>query len=234
MPTGECVLQYSDFERQWAPMVDTLCREIYRENRDRIAVKKEKVAVRNMRKIFEAVLSLSREKGFNKMTLRDLSRRSGLSMGALYSYFSGKEELRSIVQKQGIIYARKIMNDQMEKARGPTEKLSMAIRTHLYLSELLRAWFYFSYMEAGSLPEDEKREAMQAELATESIFRETLDEGMRKGEFGDIHVDLVAAAIKAMLQDWYLKRWKYKRKNVSVQNYADFTVNFVLAAISPR
>jgi len=234
MPTGQGVLQFRDFERQWAPMMETLCREIYRENRDRIAVKKEKVAVRNMKKIFEAALSLSREKGFDKMTLRDLSRHSGLSMGALYSYFSGKEELRSIIQKQGVIYARRIIGEQVEKAQGPTERLGAAIRTHLYLSELLRAWFYFSYMEAGSLPEDEKKEAMRAELATEAIFRGILEEGVRGGDFGDIDVGLVAAAIKAILQDWYIKRWKYKQKDVSVQEYADFTVDFVLSAISSR
>lgn len=35
---------------------------------------------------------------------------------------------------------------------------------------------------------------------------------------------LVASVIKAMLQDWYLKRWKYKNRKVLVDEYADFVI----------
>jgi hypothetical protein len=33
--------------------------------------------------------------------------------------------------------------------------------------------------------------------------------------------------IKAMLQDWYLKRRKYAARKVSVEHYAAFLVDFV-------
>ena len=45
-------------------------------------------------------------------------------------------------------------------------------------------------------------------------------------------MDLVAALIKAVLQDWYLKRWKYERKGVSVEAYARFVVEFVLSRLT--
>ncbi|OQC20886.1 MAG: hypothetical protein BWX71_02522 [Deltaproteobacteria bacterium ADurb.Bin072] len=38
-----------------------------------------------------------------------------------------------------------------------------------------------------------------------------------------------------MLQDWYLKRWKYARRKTSVEKYADFLVELVeLYLLSPH
>jgi len=88
------MLDFEDFQKRWVPSVERICRDIYSENRERIAVKKEDVVVKNMMRILDAVFALSREKGFHAMTLRDLSRKSGLSMGALYSYLSSGSALR--------------------------------------------------------------------------------------------------------------------------------------------
>ena len=41
--------------------------------------------------------------------------------------------------------------------------------------------------------------------------------------------NLTASIIKAMLQDWYLKRWKYAKRRVSVEKYARFVLAFVEA-----
>jgi len=35
--------------------------------------------------------------------------------------------------------------------------------------------------------------------------------------------------IKAMLQDWYLKRGKYAGKNISVDQYAEYLIAFIEA-----
>jgi hypothetical protein len=38
--------------------------------------------------------------------------------------------------------------------------------------------------------------------------------------------------IKAMLQDWYVKRWKYARRQISVDNYAEFVIGFIESALN--
>ena len=42
---------------------------------------------------------------------------------------------------------------------------------------------------------------------------------------------LSAALIKAMLQDWYLKRWKYERRRVTVEQYAASLMDIILSYI---
>ncbi len=54
-----------------------------------------------------------------------------------------------------------------------------------------------------------------------------MKEGQEAGAFRHLNAELLAAVIKAMLQDWYLKRRKYRGRKVSVENYASFVVDLV-------
>jgi len=219
------------FRKRWAPDLERICREIVSENRGTIAVKKDRLAVKNLMRILKSVFAISREKGFHAMTLRDLSRHSGLSMGALYTYFSSKEELRRIVQRKGARYARRILLEKIEPYDSPEERLTAAIRAHLYLSETLRSWFSFGYMGAEDLLARERRRSLEDEESTERIFRDILEQGEGAGAFRCGDLDLTAAVLKAMLQDWCVKRWKYKRKGTSVEAYAGFVADFVLRSV---
>ncbi len=228
------MLPFQEFKKRVAPTPENICRDLIRENKGKISVKKEEVAVKNMMRILEAVFALNRENGFETMSLRDLSRKSGLSMGALYSCFPGKEELRSMILRQGVAYTREVILEQTGACPNPVKRLEVAIETHLYLTEVLRPWFYFAYMEASSLSSREKRRAMEDELTTERIFLDILNEGVESGDLHCRDVELVAALIKAVLQDWYLKRWKYKRRGITVEDYARFVVDFVLSRLTGK
>ena len=132
------MLPFQEFKKRVAPTLENICRDLIRENKGKISVKKEEVAVRNMMRILEAVFALNREMGFETMSLRDLSRKSGLSMGALYSYFPGKEQLRSMILQRGVAYTREVIQGQAEACSGPVERLEVAMETHLFLTEVLR------------------------------------------------------------------------------------------------
>jgi AcrR family transcriptional regulator len=187
--------------------------------------------VKNLERIFDATLAISHHKGFHAMTLRDLSRETGLSMGALYSYFSSKDELLDMIENQGRRIIKRVLEEQIRKAKGAAEKLSIALYTHLYLSEAYSRWFYFSYMETKNLRKEQQKKAIENELFTEKIFMDILDEGCREGVFTIADPPLTAAAIKALLQDWYLKRWKYSRRKITVEQYAQFILDLIEAFI---
>lgn len=220
-------MTFEDFRQRIVVSMEDICRDIFLENRPSIKIKKEKVVVKNLVTIFEATLKLSNEKGFHAMSLRDLCRETGLSMGGLYSYFSGKEELLEIIQDQGRRMVVKILTESIEGEQEAVKRLEAAIRAHLYLSEVMQAWFFFAYMETRYFRKEEHKKAIAGELYTEEIFVKILDDGKRRGCFHFDNSNLTAAVIKAILQDWYLKRWKYSRRGVSVEDYAVFVIDFV-------
>ncbi len=224
-------MTFKEFKKSAGISMTDICRIIFLENRKSLKIKKEKTAVKNLENILKITLKLSNAVGFHTMSLRDLSKETGLSMGALYSYFSNKDELLEMIQNHGLTYSARILQNQISQCHGPREKLTTAIQTHLYLSEEMQEWFYFSYMETKNLNKDEKKKAIASELGTEQIFIDILEEGKGEKIFSLDNPVLTAAVIKAMLQDWYLKRWKYSRRKVSVDEYAAFIIKMVEAYV---
>ena len=227
-------MKYSSFKKRIADCAKDFCDEEFLENRKNIRIKKEAVVAKNLEKIFDATLKISNSKGFQAMTMRDLSAEAGLSMGALYSYFSCKEDLLKMLQSQKRCVTKKILKEHISKEDTIEERLRTAIRTHLYLSEAMQPWFYFSYMETKNISGQEQAKAIESELYTEKIFETLLKDGEKSGIFLKRDHQLTASIIKAMLQDWYLKRWKYARRNISVESYANYLIsiieNFCLSA----
>ena len=224
-------MNYAEFQKQVSLSKQDICREVFAENRKTIRVKKEGTVVKNLERIFNATLKISNKKGFQAMSMRDLSREANLSMGALYSYFSSKEELLEMLQHQRRTITKRILAEHIEAQPHPIAKLNVAIQSHLYLSEVMQPWFYFAYMETKNLSKKQQQEAIASELYTENIFADILDEGQALGIFLIQDRQLTAGLIKSVLQDWYLKRWKYARRKISVDQYAQFVLEFVQAFI---
>ncbi|HMA66865.1 MAG TPA: TetR/AcrR family transcriptional regulator [Desulfosalsimonadaceae bacterium] len=226
--------RFDEFRQMALVSMEEICRETFRENQASIKTKKETVAVRNLTNIFNTTLQLSNEKGFHTMSLRDLSQASGLSMGALYSYFTSKEELLEMIQNQGRRLTQRVLRQQIEPVEAVDKKLQTAIRTHLYLTEVMHPWFYFSFMETKNLDKTQQKKSIEGELASEQIYSEILQEGLEKAVFSVEKPVLTATVIKAMMQDWYLKRWKYSRRSISVDEYADFVISVVESIVMPN
>jgi len=231
-------MNFADFKKRVNLSNTDICREIFAGHRDAIRVKKEKTVVRNLERIFDATLKISNRKGFQAMSMRDLSKETELSMGALYAYFSSKEELLEMLQMQRRSITWRILSEHLEAIRLPADRLRAAIRIHLYLSEAMQPWFYFAYMETKHLSKKDQEDAKASELATEKIFIDILEDGVSQGVFRETDTTLVAGAIKALLQDWYLKRWKYSKRKISVDSYAAFVIDttetYVNAATRPH
>ena len=95
----------------------------------------------------------------------------------------------------------------------------------------MQPWFYFSYMEAKNLSKKEQALAVDSELYTEKVIADILVQGKTDGIFNLDDCQLTASVVKAMLQDWYLKRSKYVRRSISVDRYAQFVLEFIEAFV---
>jgi AcrR family transcriptional regulator len=213
-------LSFEKFSREFDITVEDICREYYLKNRETINIKKEAVAIKNLVTILNTTLKLSNDKGFQAMTLRDLSRESGLSMGALYTYFTSKDELFRIIHNHGMNMITMALVNRIREETDPSVKLRKAISIHLYLSEIMHQWFYFLYMETRNLQKEERKLSIESEIFTEQIFIDILKQGVKNGIYSIENITLTSAIIKALLQDWYLKRWKYSKRKTSIDQYA--------------
>jgi AcrR family transcriptional regulator len=204
-----------------APTPDELCRSILWRHRDTIGVRKSSVAVPKLRRILEAALTLSNRHGFHAMSLRDLSRETGLSPGGLYAYFDSKTTLlKMILAEVTDVVQRVLTNPPQAVTQDPVDHLAWMIDAHLRLTEALLPWFTFAFMEAKTFPPAERRMAVDSEELTEDLYRAVIRRGIDDGVFRADALPLMPTLIKPLLQDWYVKRPKYRRRGVTLEAYS--------------
>lgn len=226
-------MTYAEFYKAVTLSRRDIFKETIAENRETMRVKKEKTVAKNLEKIFGAVLKISNRKGFKAMSMRDLSRESGLSMGALYTYFSSKDELLEMLQNQRRSISERILRERVAQETTPQAKLKAAIFTHLYLSEAMQPWYFFSFMEAKNLNKLERDKAVKSDLNLERVFENIILQGQEEGVFRQRDGRLTASIIQGMLQDWYLKHSKYVKRNITVDQYAETVNEFLRTFLSP-
>ena len=213
--------------------IEGLCGRILERHRDAIRVQKSHIAIANLARIIDATLKLSNKQGFQATTLRDLAKATGLSMGGLYSYFSGKPMLLSMILREVASTVAGVLTEPpSEIAADAQARLRWIIESHIRLTEAMQPWFVFAYMEAKAFPPAERRIAIDSEALTESIIAGVLEQGVASGIFALSDVGLTASLIKPLLQDWYVKRAKYRKRGVSINSYIAGVIGFVTAAIS--
>jgi DNA-binding transcriptional regulator YbjK len=116
-------MTYAEFCQQVNISKMEIYQESFAENPETKRIKKEKTAVKNLDTIFGAVLKISNKKGFKSMSMRDLSQECRLSMGALYNYFSSKDELLEMLQHQRRSITGKILKERIASESTAPAKL---------------------------------------------------------------------------------------------------------------
>lgn len=212
--------------------MEGLCARLLERHRDTVRIKKPHVAVANLARIVEATLTEANRKGFHSMSLRDLTEASGLSMGALYAYFDSKETLLMMILGTVAAAIEEVLGTPPPDLESdPRARLRWLLETHVYLTEAMQPWFTFAYMEAKAFPQAGREAAQRGELATEALIADALADGVARGVFRVADVTMTAALVKPLLQDWYVKRGKYRKRGVTPERYAASVIGFVEAAI---
>ncbi|WP_224366248.1 TetR/AcrR family transcriptional regulator [Hyalangium versicolor] len=216
------------FSRANGLSLNEICERLYQRHRDRMEVKKARTAVANLARVLTATLRITERQSFHEMSMRDLSRASGLSMGVLYSSIRDKDTLlEMMLDVVSDAVDRVLVNVPTEVRTNPRAHLRWIIDRHIQLTEAMPAWFRFAYLEAKAFGPSARKRARQEELATERLVREALESGVRQGVFRLKDLEMTAALIKPLLQEWYLKRWKYRQRGVSPEAYADAVMNLL-------
>lgn len=217
---------YGDFS------VEALCTRILKRHRDKISIQKQHVAVANLVKIVEATLTLSNRQGFHATSMRDLANATGLSMGGLYSYFDSKDTLLMMILGEVATTVTEVLGKPPAMLEGdPVEHLRWLVEMHVCLTEAMAPWFVFAYMEAKSFPASGRKLAVESEAETESMFASVLKQGLYLDVFDIDDIAFTAALIKPLLQDWYVKRSKWRKRGIGPHDYAKRVFTFIADAI---
>ena len=210
------------------------CARIVERHRHRFKVRKQQLVVANLSRIVSAFLKLSNRKGFHATSLRELAEASGLSMGGLYTYFDSKETLLVMVLDEVTCSVKEMLKSVPPAVNSdPETHLLWIIDAHIRLTEAMQPWFVFAFMEAKAFPVNLRRAAVDSELMTEKALVDVIEKGIAKGAFSADSPPLFASLVKPLLQDWYVKRSKYRKRNVDIDSYIGAVQSMVGKTLIP-
>ena len=196
-------------------------------NSERVGVKRRDAALENLEKIFVATFRLANTVGFRAMTLRDLCRETGLSMGGLYGYIENKDQLADMISDT-VRYVTEILPGWFKHIPDPLDELECILRAHIFLSEIFQPWAYFVFLESRSLADGARGVAKDSELSIQSYLASLIQSS---GHFNPEEAMLLSAHCMSMVQDWHLKRWKFGSGNIEVDAFANSVVRFIRSYI---
>lgn len=86
---------------------------------------------RNFRRLLAGAAKVFYEKGYERATLRDIARETGMSLAGIYYYTSGKEEILFHIQKRCFLEVQESLRTRLSRATSPEEKLRALVENHL-------------------------------------------------------------------------------------------------------
>jgi AcrR family transcriptional regulator len=221
-PATTRVLASSDFaafRRDFPYRGRALFEVLFARHGGQIRTKKAKFAVSNLEKIFSATFKLSNQIGFQAMSLRQLSAETGISMGGLYSCLASKEDI-AIMVKELVQAVSQELIDTSARIEAPRDALEATLRYHVFATHLLQPWFSFLYFETRSLPRPQQEASKNIELRIAAHLADLIARGQRQGAFREVLTPFTVDALVSLIQEGYLKPWKYRSRSIDADRYA--------------
>ncbi|MEX2129863.1 MAG: hypothetical protein WD772_00125, partial [Pseudohongiellaceae bacterium] len=131
-------------------------------------------------------------------------------------------DLASAIEEVLRHHVDKVIGSLSELNLHPVQQLKAIVYGDLYMNDILSPWYYFCFMEAKGLPREQQERAMQLELKFEQMLIDVFMRGTKLGLFDCQEPELLASHVTGMVQQWYVKRWKFKRKQTDIETYAGF------------
>ena len=224
-------ISMESFNEAWVLEGETFWRSVFEMHKHKMEIKNPKIAIGNLEKIFSATFILANAKGFQAMSLRDLSRETGISMGGLYAYIGSKNDLASLIEGVLRNTIEQIVGGLNAHGLEPVQCIRAIVYGEIFAMEKMSPWYYFCFMELKGLPREQQKQTLELELRFEGILIDAILEGVASGQFVCDQPKLLASQVTAQLQQWHLKQWKFKLRDIGKQEYARFVFETLLKCL---
>jgi AcrR family transcriptional regulator len=188
--------------------------------------RREQTKLANRLAIMEAAREVFAELGFEAATVRDIIRRTNLSVGAFYNYYRSKDEVFAALADDGARRFRPILHALAAQATDFESYLRAAVRA------------YFDFLKAEqevwrlSQPAGESIGHVRNTPEIIAVFEEVRSvfaDAMERGLAPKIDLDYLAASCIAVARE--IGDRMMERRPVEVEPAVDFVVRLILGGV---
>jgi AcrR family transcriptional regulator len=190
--------------------------------------KREQTKQQNRRAILDAARQVFGEMGYDVATVRDIIRRTNLSVGAFYNYYRSKEEVYEALSDDGARRFRPILQAQYEQADDFKS----------YIRGAITAYFNFIVVEDEAWRDTPSLSERHPHVHTETpemkaVFdqvRASVSGFLERGSGPKVDSEYLAAACIAMARE--VGDRMMSRRPVDVEAAVEFVVQMILGGLA--
>ena len=187
------------------------------------AGKRELTKAANRTAILEAAREVFGEMGFEAATVRDIIRRTGLSVGAFYNYYRSKEEVFDALADDGARRFRPILQAQSAQATDFESYLRAAVTAYFdFIAAEQDSWG----QSADTVPHARNTPEMLAVFEeVRAAFAATMDRNLA----AEVDLDYLAGSAIAVARE--VGERMMARRPVDVASAAEFVVRLIMGGV---
>jgi AcrR family transcriptional regulator len=185
------------------------------------------------RQLLDAAVTVMSKTGFHQMAMQDLAAEANVSVGLIYKYFSGKEDLLHAT----IVRILDAFSDQLAPVMAAAgddivEQLTAGIRRYIQIVDENSDAVVLTYRESRTLAPAGRAQIKELEIATAAPVRTAIEKGIAERIFTDVDVDLMVVDIMLLGHGWALKQWHFGPL-YSLEAYIGLQTRYVLNSLLP-
>jgi len=193
------------------------------------AGKREQTKAANRAAILEAARAVFNDMGYDAATVRDIIRRTGLSVGAFYNYYRSKEEVYEALADDGARRFRPILREQYSQAADFETYIRGAITAYMrFLVDEEEAWEQSSPDGVRNHPH--LRMETPEMLAVYGEVKGAVADVIERGLAPRVDADYLAAACIAVARE--VGERMLERRPIRIDVAADFAVSLILGGMA--
>jgi AcrR family transcriptional regulator len=186
------------------------------------------------RQILDAAVTVMSRNGFHQMSMQNLAAEANVSVGLIYKYFGGKEDLLLAT----ILRIQDAFRDQLapvmhDAGDDIVDQLAAGIKRYIEIVDENLDAVVLTYRESRTLDAAGRAQIKDLEIATAAPLRSAIEAGIDDGVFADADVDLVVFDIMLLAHGWALKHWHFG-PIYSLSEYIRLQTRYVLNSLIPH
>ena len=144
------------------------------------------------------------------MSMQDLADEAKVSVGLIYKYFGGKEDLL-LATIVGSWMCSAINWHRVIAAAGDdvVDQLTAGVRRYVQIVDENLDGVVLTYRESRTLGAPGRAQIKDLEIASAAPLRAVIEDGIAQGIFRAVDVDLIVFDIMLLAHGWALKHWHF-------------------------
>jgi AcrR family transcriptional regulator len=156
--------------------------------------------------VIRAATRLFKERGVRAVSLQSIADELGMTKGALYHYFSSRDDLLRHVFGDWVSDETEGLRKHIADSGTATAQLRDYVRFHVSSIATSLDLYSLTFASEAELPDDIRAEFRQLKRRSDTVLRGILRKGVTEGEFEPRDERVIAFAIDGMcnwLWKWY-------------------------------